>query len=99
MKNYKFLLKTIFFIFNLLFATWLVIKIEGIAPSDFGPHKRVFDPAPIPRVVTIKDKDFLKSLAVDFKYGRMDSLTLDRKITEYLLVPEEKEKDKELSSK
>lgn len=97
MKNYKFLLKTIFFIGNLLFATWLVIKIESIAPSDFGPHKTLFNPAPIPRVVTIKDKDFLKSLAVDFKYGRMDSLTLDKKITEYLLVPEEG--DKELSEK
>ena len=100
MKNYKFLLKPIFFVFNLIFATWLVITIEKIKPSDFGEHKTLFDPAPQPRVVTIKDKDFLKTLAYEYKYGIIDSLKLDQKLGEYLTVPEDdKKENKELSEK
>lgn len=89
MKNYKFLLKPIFFIINLVIATVLVLAIEKLKPSDFGAHKTLFDPAPPPRIVTPEDKGFLKSLATDYKNGVIDSLTLDKKLQEYLEVPED----------
>jgi len=89
MKNYRFLLKPLFFIFNLIFATWLVLAIEKIKPSDFGAHKTLFDPAPPPRIVTPKDKNFLKSLAYDYKNGLIDSTALDKKLQEYLEVPKD----------
>ena len=88
MKTYKFLFKPLFFIFNLLFATWLVLKIEKIKPSDFGEHKKFFDPAPAPRIVTKDDKVFLRSLALEFKYGLVDSLTLEKKLDQFLESPD-----------
>jgi hypothetical protein len=93
MKKYKFLLKPIFFIFNLLFATWLVLKIEKIKPSDFGEHKKFFDPAPAPRVVTPDDKNYLRDLAIDYKYGRLDSVTLERKLDKFLEPPSDEKKE------
>ena len=42
MKKYNFLFKPVFFIFNLLFATWLVLKIEEIKPSDFSKRPSFF---------------------------------------------------------
>jgi hypothetical protein len=87
MKKYKFLLKPIFFIFNLIFATWLVLWIEKIEPSDFGEHKRFFDPAPEPRIVTKEDKTYLRELAIEFKKGELDSAALDKKLEQFLEVP------------
>jgi hypothetical protein len=92
MMKYKFLFKPLFFIFNLIFATWLVLKIEKIKPSDFGEHKTLFDPAPTPRIVTPKDKVYLKKLAYEYKYGIIDSLKLDQKLQQYLEVPKEDSK-------
>jgi hypothetical protein len=93
MKQYKFLLKPIFFIFNLLFATWLVLKIESIQPSDFGEHKTIFNPAPKPRIVTGKDKEVLRAIALEFKYGIIDSTRMEQRLEEFLKVPEEKSEE------
>lgn len=42
MKKYNFLFKPVFFIFNLLLATWLVLEIEKIKPSDFSKRPSFF---------------------------------------------------------
>ena len=42
MKKYNFLFKPLFFIFNLLLATWLVLEIEKIKPSDFSKRPSFF---------------------------------------------------------
>ena len=81
MKNYTFLLKPIFFIFNLIFATWLVFKIETISPSDFGKYKSLFDDPP--GSLSYRKKNLTK-LIVDFKKGALDSVQLDQKIEKYL---------------
>ena len=36
MKKFDFLIKPVFFTCNLVFATWLVLTIDRIEPSDFG---------------------------------------------------------------
>ncbi|MDQ3046934.1 MAG: hypothetical protein M3R27_05245 [Bacteroidota bacterium] len=84
MENYKFLLKPILFIFNLLFATWLVLQIEKVSPSDFGRHKAIFDTQPVVAPVLTYDKYFIKQIAIDYKAGRIDSLTFDRLLNEHL---------------
>lgn len=89
MNTYKFLLKPIFFIFNLIFATWLVLKIEHLKPSDFGKNGSLFKPNEPKRIVTIKDRSYLISLATDFAEGKIDSLLLGQKIDAYLQVPAE----------
>jgi hypothetical protein len=78
MKNYSFLIKPIFFIFNLLFATWLVIKIEQLSPSDFGKNKSLFERSqPRPDNIPVYDKYYLKKLADDYKSGKLDSAAFD----------------------
>jgi hypothetical protein len=84
MKKYKFLLKPLFFIFNLLFATWLVLKIEKIKPSDFGKHKSIFYSEPKPRIVSLDDKEYIKQLFEDYKRGELDSLKLEEHINAFL---------------
>lgn len=91
MNNYKFLRKPFFFLFNLLFATWLVLKIEQIKPTDFGRNTNFFEPAPQPRIVTIKDRAFLLQIANDYAEDRLDSTALRLKIEAYLTVPDKKE--------
>jgi hypothetical protein len=90
MKKYKFVLKPLFFIFNLLFATWLVLKIEKIQPSDFGEYKSIFYSGPKPKMVTLSDKQYLKNLCVGFKNGEIDSLKLEQQLVKFLSPPEEK---------
>lgn len=41
-EGYAFLVKPIFFIGSLLFATWLVLYIEKIKPSDLGKYESIF---------------------------------------------------------
>ncbi len=45
---YNFLFKPVFFILSLVFATWLVLYIEKLAPSDFGKYGSSFKEAPSP---------------------------------------------------
>jgi hypothetical protein len=89
MKRYKFLLKPLFFVFNLFFATWLVLAIEKIEPSDFGRNSSFFDKTPVPRKVSMKDKPYLIDLFTKYKKGLIDSNTLDRHINAFLSPPEE----------
>ena len=84
MKNYTFLLKPVFFIFNLIFATWLVLAIEKIKPSDFGEKRSIFERAPKPKTVGPQDKMYLKSLAIDYKNGKIDDKKLDQALEGYL---------------
>ncbi|MCD6017333.1 MAG: hypothetical protein K0S53_454 [Bacteroidetes bacterium] len=81
MKNYTFLLKPAFFLFNLIFATWLVFKIEEISPSDFGKYKSLFEDPP--GSIGYKKKH-LKKIIIDFKAGKLDSLQLERQLEIYL---------------
>jgi hypothetical protein len=82
MKEYKFLLKPIFFIFNLLFATWLVMKIEELKPSDFGQKDPSIEkPAAIP---VTSDKLLLRSLLESYKNGQLDSINVNKKLDEVL---------------
>lgn len=87
MKQYKFLLKPLFFIFNLVFATWLVLKIEKIKPSDFGEHQSIFETPQKPRVLNGADKHRLKTIAYEFKYGLIDSAGLSKKLDKLLEAP------------
>jgi hypothetical protein len=85
MKDYKFLLKPAFFIFNLLFATWLVLKIEKLAPSDFGRYKSMFEGGQIrPKGVPQYDKYYLKKLADDYKSGVLDSAMFDLQLDQFI---------------
>lgn len=90
MKQYKFILKPLFFIFNLIFATWLVLKIEKIKPSDFGEYKSIFYTGPKPKLVTTADKDYLKKLCTEYKQGTIDSLKLEKSLEDFLTSEEDK---------
>lgn len=48
MNKYSFLLKPLFFIFSLVFATWLTLFIERLQPSDFGKYEYIFSSEPKP---------------------------------------------------
>jgi hypothetical protein len=90
MKKYKFLLKPIFFVFNLFFATWLVITIERIQPSDFGRNSNLFDRTPLPKTVSAKDKPYLIDLINKYKNGLIDSNELNAHLDAFLAPPEDK---------
>jgi hypothetical protein len=85
MKKYKFLLKPLFFIFNLLFATWLVFKIEKIQPSDFGRYKSLFekDEQTLP-VKQSYDKFYIIKLAEDYKNGKLSKILFEKTLSKYL---------------
>jgi hypothetical protein len=93
MKQYKFLLKPLFFIFNLVFATWLVLEIEKLKPSDFGEHNTLFNPAPKPRIVTEDDKRVLRAIALEFKYGLIDSVKMEQRLDAFLAPPKQQSPD------
>lgn len=85
MKKYKFLLKPAFFIFNLLFATWLVLKIEKLHPSDFGKYKSMFESSDVkPQPETRYDKYYLQKLAEDYKTGILDSANFDLQLERFI---------------
>lgn len=84
MKTYSFLFKPVFFIINLIFATWLVLAIEQVEPSDFGQYRSLFESPARPKKVFPDDKPKLKKLATDFKEGRIDENTLDKELEAFL---------------
>jgi hypothetical protein len=87
MSQYKFLLKPAFFIFNLMFATWLVLKIEGIKPSDFGRYRSIFgDPEKL-NPEKLQQKKYLQNLFSMYKHGGIDSAQVSMKIEKFLLAP------------
>jgi hypothetical protein len=92
MKRYKFILKPLFFIFSLLSSSYMVLEIEKISPSDFGRHQRLFVSDPKPAAIPVKSEtriyvyshEYLKNLCFDYKYGIIDSETLDERINTFL---------------
>jgi hypothetical protein len=84
MKKYDFLIKPILFICSLIFATWLVLAIEQLQPSDFGSVGSFFDPPSRPRKVTASDKPYLRKLFVQFKQGQIDSILLEKQLDSFL---------------
>lgn len=87
--NFKFLLKPVFFIFSLVFSTWLVLTIEKITPSDFGRYKSFFESEakPVHKPNTY-NKQYLKHLCSDYKAGLIDSVKLDEQLEQFLKSPE-----------
>lgn len=80
-----FLFKPVFFIFSLLCASWLVLKIEQLSPSDFGKYRSLFESSPAPRQgkeLPDSKKKQLKKLVIDYKSGLLDSTLFDRKMDE-----------------
>jgi hypothetical protein len=85
MKKYKFLIKPLFFIFNLLFATWLVIKIERLEPSDFGRYKSLFEkPDPVFKTLPVYDKNYIMKLSEDYKSGIINKKIFELELSKYL---------------
>ena len=83
MKKYTFLIKPALFIFNLVFATWMVFAIEKIRPSDFGRYGDIFDTRQ-PSAMELINKKKLVKLCKDYKAGNFDSLQLEEKIDRLL---------------
>lgn len=83
MEKYTFLGKPFFYIFSLFFATWLVLKIENISPSDFGRHKSLFE-RKIGKSIPQNSKQNLKKIFYKYKYGIIDSSQLDHQLEEFL---------------
>ena len=82
MKRYKFLIKPIFFIFNLVFATWLVFKVEETWPSDQHKYETLFENKH--DFKSENAKEFLKKICEDYRSGKIDSLELDSSIRHFL---------------
>ncbi len=86
MKNYQFLLKPVFYICSLLFATWLILEIEKVSPSDFQSNN-VQKPSGDTSKTPIDFKPryyFLKKLSLDYKIGVIDSLEFDHQLILFL---------------
>lgn len=76
MSDYKFLLKPLFFIFNLFLATALVLWIEKLSPSDLGRFKSIFEnTAPVP-----SEKDVFMELCRDYKSGSITQAEFDKRL-------------------
>ena len=86
MKKYNFLFKPVFYIFSLLFATWLVIEIEKIRPSDASKEENaVLNKSSYSD--GIKDrKKYLKNLFFAYKEGVIDSVLLNKHLSLFLKV-------------
>ena len=89
MKRYKFLIKPLFYIFSLTASSYMVLVIEKISPSDFGKHQDLFVSSPKPaaaaQVVKLDyTKEYLKNICFDYKYGIIDSATLDERLSTFL---------------
>jgi len=80
MAKYTFLFKPVFFIFNLLFATWLVFEIEKISPSQIGGQGPLHDTLP---GLDKEKKEQLKKICFDFKAGLLDSTLLEQKLDKF----------------
>ena len=91
MKKYQFLFKPVFFIFNLCFACWLVLKIEKISPSDFGKHRSLFESAPKPVSLNVDSckyaKKYLENLCSTYKAGLIDGPKLQEELEKLLKTP------------
>jgi hypothetical protein len=87
MEKYGFLYKPVFFVVSLVFATWLVLRIEKLEPSDFGRYKEIFESGPKKRRVSVKDLPWLRDIARDYKSGKLDSVGLDSTLKNFVTTP------------
>ncbi len=87
MKKYSFLFKPLFYILSLAFATWLVIKIEEVRPSDFGQTETKTPNSRITKEELLNRKKNLRTLFREFKEGKIDSTQFDNKLTFLLEAP------------
>ena len=84
MREKLFIFKPLLFIFNLIFATWLVLEIEKLSPTDFGKYKSLFEtPEPL-SPEKLGDKVYLKRLCTEYKAGKLDSTEVEELINRYL---------------
>ena len=87
MKKFSFLFRPFFFLFSLLFATIMVMKIEEIKPSEYS-GSGINIPSKIHFSVVSKQegggKNYLKNLIASYKTGKIDSIVLDKKLTFFL---------------
>jgi len=79
LRKYKFLIKPVFFIFNLLFSTWLVFQIEKVRPSDFGKYRYWLE-IPDRTPIDIARKRDIKKLCDEYKASHLASIQLQNKI-------------------
>ncbi len=90
LKKYSFLFKPVFYIFNIIFATWLVLKIEKLHPSSLGSYSSIFEDykpdnkTQNEREFSNDDKAFLKKLFSEYKADRLDSNLLNKQIDLFL---------------
>jgi hypothetical protein len=84
MKKIEFLRKPFFFVFNLVFAAWLVLAIEKVKPSDFGSYSSFFEPNTKSAVDLKKDKPILIEICNEYKTGRIDSVQMSKKLEVFL---------------
>ncbi|MFY9311168.1 MAG: hypothetical protein WAQ28_19145 [Bacteroidia bacterium] len=82
MKDYTFILKPLFFVFSLIFSTWMVLAIEKVSPSDFGEYKTLFESQPAPMVKF--STHYIQQLFGQYKTGTIDSVQLQRKLETFL---------------
>jgi len=87
MRKYKFLLKPLFYIFNLLVATWLVLLIEQSRPSDFGKYQYFLKGERPPAVIIDNNKQYLKGLFRGYRTGKIDSVQLERELARFFAWP------------
>jgi hypothetical protein len=103
MKRYKFLIKPLFYIFSLTASSYLVIVIEKVSPSDFGKHQSIFVSSPNPALTgklakSDYTKEYLKNICFDYKYGIIDSSTLDARLSTFLYGIEPKDTAPQMAS-
>lgn len=83
MKNYSFLLKPLFYIFTLVFSTWMVLAIEKISPSDFGDYKSLFEDRRSEGYPFEYHKQNLRQLFLEYKHSEIDSIQMEQKLDSF----------------
>ena len=96
MKKYTFLIRPLVFICSLVFATWLVFKIERLRPSDFGRYRAFLeDPSLLKNkagapwgkitdpVLLNERKEYLKRLFSAHYEGKISDAELEKELNEF----------------
>lgn len=81
MKQLASLIKPLLFIAQLLIASWLVLYIEKLQPSDFGRYKSLFVNE---RKSLLEKRLEAHEVLFEFKQNRLDSLQAIHKLDSLL---------------
>jgi hypothetical protein len=84
MRKFRFIIKPVFYILSLVFATWLVITIEKVSPSDFNSSKDKTNEKMVVPPEIQQDKIFLENLCKAYRAGTIDSSELGKRLLWYL---------------